>query len=164
MQICLFTALPLSRSSPCGFLCALALEGRRKPVNLASEVSADLSDFSTVLQTSFVMRGRSLVVSIPFAWENLHLVVSIATRPSRLYLRYSVVLKSLTTGGILHAGCEFRQASDLHNKSGMFLHGTFRFIIAYPACAVYRGVLNLLLQVGSYQATPPWLRPIALLL
>ena len=41
----LITALPLSRSSPCGFLFALALEGRRKPVILASEVSADLSDF-----------------------------------------------------------------------------------------------------------------------
>jgi hypothetical protein len=54
--------------------------GREKEASdLASEASADLSDFPAI------------AVSVPFARENLHLVISFETQS--LYLHYSIVVQ-----------------------------------------------------------------------
>jgi hypothetical protein len=47
MQIRLLTALTLSRSLPCGFLYYACFGREKEASDLTSEVSADLSDFST---------------------------------------------------------------------------------------------------------------------
>jgi hypothetical protein len=56
-----------------------ACSGREKEASvLASEASADLSDFLTSPRPFPFRRGRRLmVISVPFARENLHLVISL---------------------------------------------------------------------------------------
>jgi len=129
--------------------------GREKEAcDLASKASADLSDFLTSPQPSPKRRGGRKMISVPFARENLHLVIfwsrnnrnnhHLDDQKTQPLLSPYVIY--LTMGRIVYAP---RQLVKL---------------IKDPAYAVYRQVLNLPEQVVSDWETPPWLRPIALFL